>query len=162
MDVPAVLPLLFSLLRPGGLFYATIVFDGATILEPEIEPKLDAQIETLYHQTMDLRIVAGKPSGDSRTGRHLFGHLRDAGAELLDVGSSDWVVFAGPNGYLADEGFFLHFIIHTIHTALEGHPDLDGAVFADWIAQRHAQIRGGSLVYIAHQLDFLVRVPEKR
>jgi SAM-dependent methyltransferase len=160
MDVPTVLPLLFSLLRPGGLFYATIVFDGATIIQPEIEPKLDTQIETLYHQAMDLRIVAGKPSGDSRTGRHLFGHLLDAGAELLDVGSSDWVVFAGSNGYPGDEAFFLHFIIHTIHTALEGHPDLDAARFVDWIAQRHAQIRDGSLVYIAHQLDFLGRVPE--
>ena len=28
-----------------------------------------------------------------------------------------------------------------------------------WIAQRHAQIEAGSLVYIAHQLDFLGRVP---
>ena len=73
MHVPTVLPLLFSLLRPGGLFYATIVFDGATIFQPEIEPKLDAQIETLYHQTMDLRIVSGKPSGDSRAGRRLRG-----------------------------------------------------------------------------------------
>lgn len=161
MDVPTVLPLLFALLRPGGLFYVTIVFDGASIIQPEIEPKLDARIETLYHQTMDLRIVAGKPSGDSRTGRHLFGHLRAAGAELLDVGSSDWVVYPGSNGYPADEAFFLHFIIGTIHTALEGHPDLDAARFADWIAQRHAQINDGSLVYIAHQLDFLGRVPEK-
>jgi SAM-dependent methyltransferase len=162
MDVPTVLPLLFSLLQPGGLFYVTIVFDGATIFQPAIEPKLDAQIEALYHRTMDLRIVAGKPSGDSQTGRHMFGHLRDAGAELLDAGSSDWVVFAGPDGYLADEAFFLHFIIRTIHTALEGHPALDAARFADWIAQRHAQIEDCSLVYVAHQLDFLGRVPEER
>jgi SAM-dependent methyltransferase len=161
LDVPTTLPSLFCLLRPDGLFYFTIVFDGATIFQPEIEPALDRQIETLYHQTMDRRIAAGKPSGDSRTGRHLFDHLRTAGGELLDAGSSDWVVFAGPNGYPADEAYFLHFILHTIHTALEGHPDLDAARFADWIAQRHAQVETGDLVYIAHQLDFLGRVSKK-
>jgi SAM-dependent methyltransferase len=159
MDIPATLPALFPLLRPGGLFYFTITFDGATIWQPETDPVLDRQIEALYHQTMDRRMTAGKPSGDSRTGRHLFSHLQAAGAELLDAGSSDWVVFADSNGYYADEAYFLHFIIHTIHTALEGHPDLDAARFADWIAQRHAQVEQGTLVYIAHQLDFLGRVP---
>jgi SAM-dependent methyltransferase len=158
VDVPTALPSLFRLLRAGGLFYFTIVFDGATIFQPEIKPALDVQIETLYHQTMDQRITAGRLSGNSRTGRHLFDHLRVAGAELLDAGGSDWVVFAGPNGYPGDEAYFLHFILHTIHSALEEHPDLDAARFADWIARRHTQVDQGSLVYIAHQLDFLGRV----
>jgi SAM-dependent methyltransferase len=158
VDVPHILPSLFSLLQPGGLFYFTIVFDGVTAFQPEIEPALDIQIESLYHQTMDRRITAGKPSGDSRTGQHLFSHLQAAGGELLDAGGSDWVVFAGRNGYLEDEAYFLHFIIHTIQAALEGHPDLDAARFADWIARRHAQIEDGSLIYIAHQLDFVGRL----
>jgi SAM-dependent methyltransferase len=159
MDIRRALPMLFSLLRTGGLVYSTITFDGATILQPEIDPELDARIEALYHQTMDERITAGQPSGDSRSGRHLFGHFREAGVELLDAGSSDWVVFAEPSGYPADEAYFLHFIVHTIQTALQGHPDLDVARFADWIEQRHRQIERGELVYIAHQLDFLGRVP---
>ena len=122
-------------------------------------PGLDGQIETLYHQTMDLRRIAGHRSGDSYTGRHLFGHLRTAGVDILDAGSSDWVIFAGPQGYPSDEAYFLHFIIHTIGTALRGHPELDPVALRSWIAQRHAQIEAGSLVYIAHQLDFLGRVP---
>jgi len=68
------------------------------------------------------------------------------------------VVCAGANGYPADEAYFLHFIIHTMHTALSGHPDLDAGRFAAWIAQRHAQVEQGTLVYIAHQLDLLGRV----
>jgi hypothetical protein len=116
-------------------------------------------IEACYHQTMDRRLIAGKPSGDSCTGRHLFAHLRAAGAEVLAAGSSDWVVFAGANGYAADEAYFLHFIIHTMHTALIGHPDLDAGRFTAWIAQRHAQVEQGTLVYSAHQLDLLGRVP---
>jgi hypothetical protein len=41
--------------------------------------------------------------------------------------------------------------------ALQGHRELDPARFAAWIAERHAQIDRGELVYIAHQLDVLAR-----
>ena len=159
LDVPTTLPALLSLLQPGGLLYCPITFDGGTVFQPEIDPEFEVAIEACYHQTMDRRLVAGKPSGDSRTGRHLFAHFQAAGAEVLAAGSSDWVVFAGANGYSADEAYFLHFIIHTMHTALTGHPHLDAGRFTAWIAQRHAQVEQGTLVYIAHQLDLLGRVP---
>jgi SAM-dependent methyltransferase len=159
VDVPTTLPALLSLLRPGGLLYCPITFDGSTIFQPEIDPEFDVAIEACYHQTMDRRLVAGKPSGDSRTGRHLFAHFQATGVEVLAAGSADWVVFAGPNGYLADEAYFLHFIIHTMHMALTGCPDVDAERFTAWIAQRHAQVEQGTLVYIAHQLDLLGRVP---
>lgn len=159
VDAPRALPLLFSLLRPRGHYYFTLNFDGATIFEPTIDPALDAQIEALYHRSMDERTVDGRPSGDSRSGRHLFHHLRRSGAHLLAAGSSDWVVHAGADGYAAGEAYFLHFIIDTIDAELRGHPKLDATAFAAWVAQRHAQIEAGELVYIAHQLDFFGRVP---
>lgn len=159
VDVPSSLRLLFSLLRPGGLFYFTINFDGMTIFQPEIDPVLDTKITTLYHQTMNQRVASGKLSGDSCTGRHLFANLQACGTEVLDVGSSDWVVFAGSNGYPEDEAYFLHHIIHTVQTALNGHPDIDSDLFTSWIRERHSQVEQGMLVYIAHQLDFLGGVP---
>ena len=159
MDVPRTLPQLFSLLRPGGLFYFTINFDGGTILQPAIDRAFDAQVESLYHRTMDERMTDGRPSGDSQAGRHLFHQLRETGAEILAAGSSDWVVFAGTDGYPADEAFFLHFIVQTMYGALANHPELDRLRFQQWIAQRHAQIEAGELLYIAHQLDFVGRWP---
>jgi SAM-dependent methyltransferase len=158
VDVPSSLRDIFSLLKPGGLFYFTITFDGATILQPEIDPLLDAQIEALYHQTMDRRIIQGKPSGDSKTGRHFFQVCRTAGAEILAAGASDWVVFGGREGYPADEAFFLHFIVHTMGSALEGHPDLDQQRLSQWVKERHEQVEQGTLVYIAHQMDFFGRI----
>ena len=155
VDVPSTLARLRRVLQPGSLVYLTINFDGATLFQPEIDPALDAQIERLYHRTMDERRVDGRPSGDSHTGRHLFGNLRAAGYEILDAGSSDWVVFAGAGGYPADEAYFLHFIVETLRGALAGHPELDTAAYDAWISTRHAQIERGELVYIAHQLDFL-------
>jgi SAM-dependent methyltransferase len=159
VDIPATLPRLFRLLRPGGLFYFTINFDGATLFEPAIDPVFDELVQTLYHHTMDERCTAGQRSGDSRSGRHMFGHLRAAGAQILAAGASDWVVFPGPGGYPADEAYFLHFIVHTLHGALAGHTDLDAERFSAWIAERHAQIERCELVYIAHQLDFVGRGP---
>ena len=158
VDIPAALPRLFRLLRPGGLFYFTINFDGLTQFEPAIEPGLDDLIQRLYHRTMDERIIDGKPSGDSRAGRHLFGHIEKAGATLLDAGASDWVVFPQQGGYPQDEAYFLHFILHTIQQALAGCPEMDAGRFADWVTERHAQVERGELVYIAHQMDFVGRV----
>jgi hypothetical protein len=42
--------------------------------------------------------------------------------DVLAAGSSDWVVFAPANGHPADEGYFLHDIVHTIGTARIGLP----------------------------------------
>lgn len=159
LDLPSALPVLLAALKPSGVFYFTLNFDGGTFFQPEIERVLDDQIEALYHRTMDERLTNGQPSGDSRSGRHLFGVLRNCGTEILAAGSSDWTVFAGPEGrYPADEAYFLHFIIHTLHGALCHHPELNRAQFEHWIAQRHAQIERGELVYIAHQMDFAGRI----
>ena len=162
VDLANVLPALLSRLAPGGRFSFSLNFDGATILEPVIDPDLDALIETLYHRTMDARRHRGRPAGSSRTGRRLFGHLRAAGARLIAAGSSDWVVFPGPDGYPGDEAFLLHFIIDTIGRALHGHPELDRSRFQAWIAQRHRQIEARELIYIAHQLDFLGYIEENK
>ena len=157
LDVPHALAKLSGLLNDDALLYLTINFDGATILQPEIDSEFDALIERLYHETMDRRVVAGKPSGDSHTGRHLFGHLRTADIDILAAGSSDWVVHASQNGYVDDEAYFLHFIIETMKGALADDPRLDEDRFAAWIRQRHQQIDQNELVYIAHQLDFLAQ-----
>lgn len=159
LDLARVLPRLFSFLSPGGLFYFTLNFDGATILLPRIEARLDGLIEALYHQTMDQRRIRGRRSGSSKTGRRLGAYLRSApGVQVLAAGRSDWLVFPGQSGYPPDEAYFLHFIVHTIHQALKGHPRLPGPALEDWIARRHAQIEQGALTYIAQQWDFLGRV----
>ena len=157
IDLASALPDILGLLTDGGLYYFTINFDGVTAFEPQIDPALDELILDLYHRTMDERLTEGKPSGDSRTGRHLFTQLKAAGAHVQEAGSSDWVVFPGAQGYPQDEAYFLHFIVHTIHQALENHPELDPVRFNAWVAERHAQIERQELIYIAHQLDFMGR-----
>jgi len=158
IDMPTTLPGLCSLVRPRGLLYFPTTFDGDTAMQPESDADFDRAIEACYHQVIDQRVLDGKPSGDSRAGRRLFAHLRTAAVDVLAAGGSDWVVFAGANGYPADEAYFLHHIIHTIDLVLTGHPHLDAERLGAWVAQRHAQIEQGALVYIAHQLDVLGRM----
>ena len=166
VDIPAILPALLALLRPGGLFYFTITFDGVTSFQPELDRNLDALVEARYHETMDRRLIDGRPAGDSRSGRHLFGHLQAAQATVLAAGASDWVVFPQHGRYAGDEAYFLHFIVNTLSTALaeppvtaqSGYPVLDADRLASWVAARHRQIDCGELVYIAHQLDVAGRV----
>jgi hypothetical protein len=158
IDMPTTLPGLCSLVRPGGLLYFPTTFDGDTAFLPEGDPEFDRAIEACYHQAIDQRVLDGKPSGDSRAGRRLFAQFRTAAVDVLAAGGSDWVVFAGANGYPADEAYFLHDIIHTIDLELTGHRHLDADRFSAWVAQRHAQIEQGALVYIAHQLDVLGRM----
>jgi SAM-dependent methyltransferase len=155
IDIQHSLPKLLALLKPGGLFYFTINFDGASIFEPEIDRELDSKIERLYHQTMDTRIINGKLSGDSRTGRHFFKQARAAGARILEAGSSDWVVFPGPDGYCEDEEYFLSFIVDTFRLALTDNPELSREDLGQWLRKRHSQVSDKELVYIAHQVDFL-------
>jgi hypothetical protein len=151
LPMPESLPKLLSLTK--GLAWLTINFDGVTTFEPTIDAALDAQIEWLYHNTMDTRPTGG----DSRSGRHLFSHLRSAGAEILSSGASDWVVHAVSGKYPEEEAYFLQFILHFFEESLGGHPELDGMTFAGWLQERYAQIERGELVYIAHQMDFLVK-----
>ena len=154
VDLATTVPRLLALLKPGGWFYFTLNFDGATIFHPPVDADLDALMERLYHATMDERRVAGQPSGSSQTGRLLFSVLPHSGGCVLAAGSSDWVVFPGPEGYPNDEAYFLHFLVHTVAQALQGQPLLEEKALENWTARRHRQIERGELIYVAHQLDF--------
>ena len=156
VDVPAVLPGLLRLLVPGGAYWFTITFDGDSIFAPD-HPG-DDDVLGAYHRSMDDRVRYGRPAGESRAGRHLFGHLQAAGAAPLAAGSSDWVVHADPDGrYPADEAWFLGSILTTIEDALAG--CVAPARLADWMTARRRQLASGELVYIAHQLDVAGRSP---
>lgn len=158
IDIPGTLPDLFKLLEGNGMYYFTLNFDGLTIFEPILDEALDEQVISLYHRSMDQPIVAGRASSSNLTGRKLFNQLGHLGSDILAVGASDWIVHPMSGGYPADEAYFLHHIIHTIHQELVDHPGLEQNKFFSWIRTRHDQVERGELTFIAHQYDFLGRV----
>lgn len=153
LPLPASMQQLLAL--TGNLAWLTMNFDGLTTLEPVVNAELDSRIERLYHASMDARPTGG----DSRSGRHLFEHVRQLGARVLAAGSSDWVVHSVGGRYPEDEAYFLQCILHFLEESLAGQAELDVAAFSAWLEERRRQIASGVLVLIAHQMDLLVKAP---
>ncbi len=134
---------LIGLARPGGLLYFPITFDGETIFEPAHAS--DDEVLERYHETI------GSARGSSKTGRRLFHALASHPVEVLEIGSSDWIVHPTEGRYPAEEAFFLGHILEMIEGAV------GGEVATDWASARRRELEKGRLLYIAHQVDYLVR-----
>jgi SAM-dependent methyltransferase len=158
VDLETGLPQLLSLLRRGGLYYFTLIFDGGTIFHPiGEEPEFENQVIKLYHRSMDEREEGG--GGHSQTGRRILGDLGPRTERILAAGSSDWVVWPAAGGsYPAEEAYFLHYILETIHLAVSSYPELDKEKLQAWLNKRHGQVEAGELIFMAHQLDMCGRL----
>ncbi len=144
--------MLTRLLAEDGVVYASIIFDGATFIEPVADQRVDAEVLRLYHRSM----------GGGFARAHLSA-LRDRGFSFAEVGGSDWIV--PPRGDEAREdeqillGTILDMVEESVGSLLERGVDtsLDRESFQWWIAQRREQVERGELLFIAHQLDLLAR-----
>jgi hypothetical protein len=146
-------PTWLGLLRPGGVFYFTLNFDGLTAFLPSKEPPFDERLMAAYHRTMDERQPRSALSGGRHTGRHLLEQLPRMGTEIVDAGPSDWLVRPDHGTYPGDEAYFLHFLVETVDRAVKSERGIESEPLATWVADRHAQIELGELVFLAHQWD---------
>jgi SAM-dependent methyltransferase len=146
MPLERALPHLLQFLKPGGLAYFPINFDGVTLFEPA--HKFDAAVLGAYHHSMDSR----ESGGHSLTGRQLFQAFPSAGFDILSAGASDWIVYPSNGTYPADEAYFLDHILHFFETSCAHVDGMD-----EWLAVRRGQVANGTLTFIAHQYDFLVQ-----
>lgn len=149
LELSPSLEALVGLTRPGGLLYLPITFDGETIFEPG--SSLDDAVLSAYHDTME---ETGS-SRTSRTGRRVFHALRSFPVEVLEIGSSDWIVHPARAEYPEDEAFFLDFILKTIEGAVRGR--VERASLETWLSERRRQLESADLVYYAHQVDVLAQ-----
>ena len=145
-------------LAPDGVAYCPITYDGETIFEPVADPDFENRLFDAFHRHLD----AG---GDSRAGRHLLSLAsgdaesadRDRNSGVLAAGGSDWVVRPRDGEYPADERYFLHCIVETVERAVRAESAVPDRRLSEWAAERRDQIENAELVYVAHQLDVLVR-----
>ncbi len=147
LELSPSLEALAGLARPGGLLYLPITFDGETLFEPASSE--DDAVLSAYHDTME-------QPGSSRTGRRIFHALRSFEVEVLEIGSSDWIVHPTGDEYPEDEAFFLEFILKTIEGAV--HDRVEKAALETWLSERRRQLASADLVYCAHQVDVLALI----
>lgn len=158
-DVRAALEAFAGALRPGGVAYLPITFDGVTALLPPVDPDLDDRIERRFHRHMDTTEKVGGATGEGSAGRRLLADVPATGGRVVAAGGSDWVVTPADGGYAADEAYFLHHVVHTIGGALADDGAIDGDRLASWTRARHGQVEAAELSYLAHQLDVLAAWP---
>jgi len=131
-------------LRPGGLAYFPLTFDGVSLFDPP-HPADEDVLET-YHDSMDER------AGSSRAGRDLLDALGSLPGEVLAVDAADAIVRPKNGRYPADEGFFLESILSFFADEITA-ADVPGR--DDWLRARRGQLRDGELLYVAHRYDVL-------
>lgn len=157
INLETTLPLILGSLQEGGLFYFTLNFDGLTVIEPPVEEPLDELILSLYHRTMEERLVAGKPSAGAYSGRRLLRALQQSDSIVLGAGASDWVIHPLEGNYLPGEDRFLRFLLQMVEESLREQSEIDAGQLQDWLKRRLQQIEQGQLSLIVHQLDFVGR-----
>ena len=140
------------LLAPGGLFYATLTFAGATRFAPPHE--LDRRLLGCYHASM-----GGDRGGDPYAGERLLGQVRMPGSGFseLATGRSDWRVVPTDEGYLADEKFFLLTVLGFVEKELLTSTEVREDELDWWIGTRRRQLADGQLSYAARQQDLAAR-----
>lgn len=145
-------------LKPGGLFYATINYDGETVLFP---PYPDSEFEDAllqgYDASMEARRLNGSETGGAKCGRRLFGELLNAGFEIVCYGSSDWNITPCDGTYLDDDHIVLDRLLGWIHSEGRNNPVLDSEKLDRWLECRQQQKQKRMLGMIVHQIDVLAR-----
>lgn len=158
LDLESALQTFMQSLKPGGLCYFPITYDGLTYFGPIIEERLDERLARFYDETMDQRASRERRYGGSRSGRRALELLTTARLPLLDAGSSDWVVVPGPNGYSEQEIIFLQEMLHFFEMELTASSPVPLEQAADWLQRRRRQIDRSELILMTHQLDLLAQV----
>ncbi|CCE22415.1 class I SAM-dependent methyltransferase [Methylotuvimicrobium alcaliphilum] len=145
-------------LKPGGLFYTTINYDGETVVFP---PYPDSEFEDAllqsYDASMEERRLNGSETGGAKCGRRLYGELLSAGFEILRYGSSDWNITPSDGAYLDDDPVVLEHLLGWISSEGRNDPALDQDKLDRWIACRRRQLQMQMLGIIVHQIDVLAR-----
>jgi SAM-dependent methyltransferase len=158
MPLKDITALIGELLTTGGLFYATINYDGTTTLLP---PNQDGTFETelldIYNCSMEMRRTSGKPTGGSRSGSRLFGVLLEQGFNIVECGSSDWAVVPKSGRYRRGERTFLRAILQMLYGEGRRSGALQSERLDRWMSERLEALEAGTLSLITHQIDVLAR-----
>ena len=140
------------LLAPGGIFYATLTFSGATRFAPGHD--LDRRLLHCYHASM-----GGERGGDPYAGERLLGQVRMPGSGFSELGSgrSDWRIVPTDEGYVADEKFFLLTVLGFIEKELLTSTEIRDDELDWWTGTRRRQLADGQLSFAARQQDLVAR-----
>lgn len=149
-------------LRPRGVFYASLNYDGGTTLFPQYaDHATEDLILAVYDAAME-RQVAGQFCGGARCGRRVFKAVRETGFDILAYGASDYSLTPFHGRYRDGDSLCLASLLDLIRDEAERSGRVGPEALDVWYRCRQKQIEAGQLGLIAHQLDILAEKPSSR
>jgi SAM-dependent methyltransferase len=143
-------------LAPGGLFYATLTYDGDTRLFPSYaDPEFETTLLAHYDASMEQRRVNGEATGGADAGRRLHAILSQTGFDMIACGRSDWNVTPCDGRYRDRDADVLRALLGYMRGEGEREPLIDRGKLARWHAARHAAIDRAELGIIVRHVDVL-------
>lgn len=160
-------------LVPGGLFYATINYNGLTRWYPKAEDaEFEQQLLSYYDRSMRRVRAGGREQDGAASGGQLYEACRAAGLDVLALGGSDWCVFpkvdvgtgvadggearrGSPAAYTKGEVRLLTWMLGNIYK--EGLQEFTADQMEAWIQDRLGCLQQERLAMVVHHLDVLAR-----
>lgn len=145
-------------LKPRGMFYAPLNYDGGTSLFPGYqEREVEERILAAYDAAVERRQVWDREGGGVRAGQRLYEALADRGFEPVAYGSSDWSLTPVRRAYRDREQLCLVELLKAIRDEAAGADGLAGETVGGWYVDRLRDIGRGRLGLVVHRLDVLAQ-----
>ncbi|WP_119631107.1 class I SAM-dependent methyltransferase [Methylocaldum marinum] len=143
-------------LRPKGIFYSTVNYDGETVLFPiYTDEALENRILGIYDASMEERRVWDDNSGGARSGRRLHRVLGETGFEMIAYGSSDWNITPQRRTYRDGDAVCLTALLGMIRDEAARSGEFSEDMLDRWHRERSERLAAGELGLIVHQIDLL-------
>ena len=156
--LPQSLTRLHDWLLPGAYLYASLNYDGETVLAPPfVDPAFEAALLACYDVSMEQRRVGGLATGGAYCGRRLQALLPRHGFEVLAQGRSDWLLHPIPDAYPDQDGACLEFLLELMLKEGLASGRFDVSMLEHWHRDRLKLLRAHRLAARVRHLDFLAR-----
>jgi ubiquinone/menaquinone biosynthesis C-methylase UbiE len=146
-------------LQPGGYLYASLNYNGATVLADAYEDgAFEGQLLDYYNHTMETRRVDGQVTGGAYCGQRLTALLPEFGFSVLTCGNSDWHIAPLQGRYRDNDAVCLTALLEMIRSEAQRSDLFRREELERWHDDRQRRVEEGRLAMHVHQTDVLTRL----
>jgi len=159
MPLTQALRLFSGWLQPGGYLYASLNYNGETVLADAYENgAFESQLLDYYNHTMETRRVDGQVTGGAYCGQRLTALLPEFGFRVLACGNSDWHIAPLQGRYRDNDAVCLTALLEMIRSEAQRSNLFRREELDRWHDDRQRRVQERRLAMHVHQTDVLARL----